>query len=248
MARPLQPPCQRKIRADAGFRAPRRRQAHASARQEIPPHRQFEPVLNHVRFILRPVHSRRAAIVAKKDKQAPEADADARDGEAAPEGDAPKKGFLNRILGNKLILFGAIGAIVLLIGGGTAYWFLFAGDSKPTELAAGAPEPLPPTPPNVAFYDVPDIIVNIQGTDATPAYLKLSVSLELDGPEEEAGLKALMPRVVDQFQGYLRELRVDDLKGSAGIARLKEELMRRINLSAAPYRVRDVLLKQMIVQ
>ncbi len=57
-----------------------------------------------------------------------------------------------------------------------------------------------------------------------------------------------MPRVVDQFQGYLRELRMDDLKGSAGIVRLKEELLRRINTSAAPYRVRDVLLKQMIVQ
>ena len=38
----------------------------------------------------------------------------------------------------------------------------------------------PLTPPNVAFYDVPDIIVNIQSADGTPAYLKLSVSLELD--------------------------------------------------------------------
>jgi flagellar protein FliL len=58
----------------------------------------------------------------------------------------------------------------------------------------------------------------------------------------------LMPRIVDQFQGYLRELRMDDLKGSAGVVRLKEELLRRINASAAPYRVRDVLLKQMLVQ
>ena len=84
--------------------------------------------------------------------------------------------------------------------------------------------------------------------DSAPAYLKLSVSLELDSAEEAAGIKALDPRIVDQFQGYLRELRMDDLKGSAGIVRLKEELLRRINMSAAPYRVRDVLLKQMIVQ
>ena len=188
--------------------------------------------------------------MAKKDKQAPEGeDSEAKDGEAGAEGDAPKQGLLKKILGNKLILFGGIGALVLLLGGGgAAYWFFFKGDDKPAQLAAGAPEPLPPTPPNVTFYDVPDIIVNIQGADATPAYLKLSVSLELDGPEEEAGIKALMPRVVDQFQGYLRELRLDDLKGSAGVVRLKEELLRRINASAAPYRVRDVLLKQMIVQ
>jgi flagellar protein FliL len=186
--------------------------------------------------------------VAKKEKQAaPDGDdADKKDGDAA-EG-APKQGFVKKLLGNRLILFGGAGALALLLLGGGAYFFFFSGSAKPTELAAGAPEPLPVTPPNITFYDVPDIIVNIQGADAAPAYLKLSVSLELDGPEEEAGLKALMPRVVDQFQGYLRELRMDDLKGSAGVVRLKEELLRRINASAAPYRVRDVLLKQMIVQ
>ena len=57
-----------------------------------------------------------------------------------------------------------------------------------------------------------------------------------------------MPRIKDQFQAYLRELRVDDLKGSGGVLRMKEELLRRVNVAAAPYKVRDVLLKQMIVQ
>jgi flagellar FliL protein len=188
--------------------------------------------------------------VAKKDKEAaPEGDEpENKEGEAAAEGDAAKKGFIKKLLGNKLILFGGAGVILLLILGGGAYWFFSGSDQKPAQLAAGSATPLPVTPPNITFYDVPDIIVNIQGADSAPAYLKLSVSLELDGPEEKAGLQALMPRIVDQFQGYLRELRMDDLKGSAGIVRLKEELLRRINVSAAPYRVRDVLLKQMIVQ
>jgi len=79
-------------------------------------------------------------------------------------------------------------------------------------------------------------------------YLKLSLSLELYTNDENAGIQALMPRIVDQFQGYLRELRSDDLKGSAGIMRVKEELLRRTNVAAAPYRVRDVLLKEMIIQ
>ena len=166
---------------------------------------------------------------------------------AAAEGDAPKQGFVKKLLGNKLVLFGAIGVVVLLAGGGAAYYFFF-GASKSAELAANAPEPLPATPPNITYADMPDIIVNIQGADAAPAYLKLSVSLELDSAEEKAGITALMPRVVDQFQGYLRELRIDDLKGSAGVVRLKEELIRRVNAAAAPYRVHDVLLKQMIVQ
>ena len=57
-----------------------------------------------------------------------------------------------------------------------------------------------------------------------------------------------MPRVIDQFQTYLRELRVEDIRGSAGVMRLKEELLRRVNLAVAPTPVHDVLLKEMIVQ
>ena len=172
-------------------------------------------------------------------------DTEKKEGEAA-EGEQPKKGLIGKLLGNKLILFGAIGAIVLLLGGGGAYFFFFSG-GEPKDGKEVA-EALPETPPEITFYDMPDIIVNIQSADTAPAYLKLSVSLELDNAEEKAGIEALKPRIVDQFQGYLRELRVDDLKGSAGVVRLKEELLRRINASAAPYRVRDVLLKQMIVQ
>jgi len=171
-------------------------------------------------------------------------DTEKKEGEAA-EGEQPKKGLIGKLLGNKLILFGAIGAIVLLLGGGGAYFFFSGGEPKDGKEVA---EALPETPPEITFYDMPDIIVNIQSADTAPAYLKLSVSLELDNAEEKAGIEALKPRIVDQFQGYLRELRVDDLKGSAGVVRLKEELLRRINASAAPYRVRDVLLKQMIVQ
>jgi flagellar FliL protein len=182
--------------------------------------------------------------VAKKDKEAQADDSEKKEGEGA-EGDQPKKGLIGKLLGNKLILFGGIGVLVLLLGAGS-YFLFFSGDDKKDGKEVA--EALPATPPNITFYDMPDIIVNIQSADATPAYLKLSVSLELDSVEEKAGIDALKPRIVDQFQGYLRELRVDDLKGSAGVVRLKEELLRRINASAAPYRVRDVLLKQMIVQ
>ena len=128
------------------------------------------------------------------------------------------------------------------------YFFVFSGSTSGEQSKTASAPALPITPPQVAYYDVPDLIVNIQTADGTPAYLKLSVALELDTADEKAGLQALMPRIVDQFQGYLRELRLDDIKGSAGVVRLKEELLRRINVAAAPYQVRDVLLKEMIVQ
>ncbi|HXL98930.1 MAG TPA: flagellar basal body-associated FliL family protein [Rhizomicrobium sp.] len=162
---------------------------------------------------------------------------------------APKQGFVKKLLGNKkLLLIGGGGALVLLLGSGAGlYFFVFSGHGAQNKVAAAA-APVPIVPPQVAFYDVPDIVVNIQNADATPAYLKLSVALEIATADEKAGLQALMPRIVDQFQSYLRELRVDDLHGSAGVLRLKEELLRRVKVSAAPYPVRDVLLKEMIVQ
>ena len=185
--------------------------------------------------------------MAKPEKQAaPEAE-EAEDGEKKPEGE--KQGFVKKLLGNKkLLLIAGGGLLLLLLGGGAGlYFFVFNTPKEPVKVASDIPE-MPATPPQVAYYDVPDLIVNIQSSDGTPVYLKLSLSLELYTNDEKAGIQALIPRIVDQFQGYLRELRSDDIKGSAGIMRVKEELLRRTNVAAAPYRVRDVLLKEMIIQ
>jgi flagellar FliL protein len=170
------------------------------------------------------------------------------DAEAPADEAAPKQGFVKKLLGNKKLLIIVAAALLVVIGGGAgAYFFFFSGpDAKDAKLAAAPPVPI--VPPTVAFYDMPDIVVNIQSADGSPAYLKLSVSLELAQADEKAALAAVTPRIVDQFQSYLRELRVDDLHGSAGVLRLKEELLRRIDVAAAPYPVKDVLLKEMIVQ
>ncbi len=169
--------------------------------------------------------------------------------DAAEAGEA-KKGFVKKLLSNrKMLIAAAAGLVLVLAGGGAGAWFfLFNTNDAAQTRTAGAKPAAPIVPPQVSFFNMPDIVVNIQSPDGSPAYLKLSVSLELATDEEKPGLQVLMPRIVDQFQSYLRELRVDDLRGSEGVLRLKEELLRRINVAAAPYRVRDVLLKQMIVQ
>jgi flagellar FliL protein len=172
------------------------------------------------------------------------------EGAPAEGAEEPTKGLIGKLLGNKkMLIIGGAALLLLLGGGGAAYYFFFAGsDAPPPGGQTAEADNTPIVPPTVAFYDVPDIIVNIQTVDGTPAYLKLGISLELANDAQKAGLQVVMPRVVDQFQGYLRELRMDDLKGSAGVLRLKEELLRRINVAASPYRIRDVLLKEMIVQ
>ncbi len=98
----------------------------------------------------------------------------------------PRKGC-KRFLTKKMLLI-AVPALVLLLGGGGAgaYFFLL----KPSDTAKAKVAEAPPlTPPQVAFTDVPDILVNIQSDDGTPTYLKLSLSLELDSNLEKAGMQ-----------------------------------------------------------
>lgn len=148
----------------------------------------------------------------------------------------------------KLIVGG--GLILVLAGGGAGFYFLMPEASETAEEAGASVQTEAAKLPSAtaAFFDLPNIIVNIQTPDSTPAYLKLSVALELEHAEAVAAIEPVLPRVVDQFQAYLRELRVEDIRGSAGVMRLKEELLRRVNLAVAPTPVHDVLLKEMIVQ
>lgn len=72
--------------------------------------------------------------------------------------------------------------------------------------------------------------------------------LELADQSMVAQIQPVMPRVIDSFQTYLRELRPSDLDGSAGLYRMKEELTRRVNVAIAPGKINAVLFKEIIVQ
>jgi flagellar FliL protein len=139
-----------------------------------------------------------------------------------------------------LIVGGA--ALLLLIGGGAgAYFFLFAG--KPAaKPAASAVKP-------AVFVDLPEVTVNLSNPQADrKQYLRIKIVLELPDQKMVDQIQPIMPRVMDAFQTYLRELRPSDLEGSAGLYRLKEELTRRINSSIAPSRINAVLFKEIVVQ
>lgn len=98
------------------------------------------------------------------------------------------------------------------------------------------------------FLPIPTMIVNLSSEDGTPRYLRLTVQLELKNEEDLKAVEAVIPRVIDQFQTYLRELRVRDLRGSAGIYRLQMELLWRVNQAAAPVEVKDVLFQEILIQ
>jgi len=74
------------------------------------------------------------------------------------------------------------------------------------------------------------------------------VSLEIDDPLVQPEIEKVKPRIIDRFQVYLRELKADDISGSAGVYRLKEELLSRVNAAIEPHEVKDVLFREMLIQ
>jgi flagellar FliL protein len=151
--------------------------------------------------------------------------------------------------GRKLVLF-VILPLLILAGGGAGLYATGMVDMLVEKLAGGgeaAEEEAGPPAPGV-FFDIPDILVNLNAEANDPNYLKLSVSLELGSEEDVAAIERVLPRINDNFQVYLRQMRLADLHGSAGLYRLKEELMRRIQTAAPDVEVRDVLVREMLVQ
>jgi len=158
--------------------------------------------------------------------------------DAAGQGDK-KSSF--KLPSLKILLIAGVGLAVLVGGGVGGYLYL---QHKHAVDAAKAEAPKP-----VVFVDLPEVLVNLSsaGSDRTQ-YLKIKVVLELPEQKMIEQITPIMPRVMDAFQTYLRELRASDLDGSAGLYRLKEELTRRVNAAIAPSHVNAVLFKEIVVQ
>lgn len=170
----------------------------------------------------------------------------------AEQGEEPRKGGGRK----KLIL---LALPVVLVAAGAGLWF---GDILPPLLGMGPPPAAPeataqadtPRPP--AFFEMPEIITNLNATGRRPVFVKLRSKLEITRAEDAAAVQAAMPRLLDLFQTYLRETRPEELRGSVGTHRLREELIARANIAVSPPagstqpapRVTDVLFTEIIVQ
>lgn len=158
---------------------------------------------------------------------------------------APKSG------GKKKLLLLALP--VLLLGLGAGLWF---GGILPPLLGMGgaqaetaqAAEAAPPPAPQPAFVDVPEIISNLNAPGRRASFVRLRARLEISRAEDVAAVNAAMPRLVDLFATYLREVRPEELRGSAGSHRLREELIARASIAASPAQVTDLLFVEILVQ
>ncbi len=185
------------------------------------------------------------------DEAAEDAEVEGEDGEKA---DKPKK----KLSGKKLVLFVVL-PLLLLGGAGAGVFFsgiLGGGEEEVAEGEEGAEagadgelaELAEEEPHEAVFYDLPELLVNLNTAGRQASFLKIQVSLELGDPAAVPEVEAVLPRIVDNFQVYLRELRPPELHGTKGVYRLKEELLVRVNAALDPIRVYDILFKEILVQ
>jgi flagellar FliL protein len=186
---------------------------------------------------------------------ADEDDDDYEDDAEAEGGGQGKKG------GKKKLLLLILLPLLLVIGGVAGAYF--AGLMDPVLAMFGGSETAGDTPSaegdgghggeggaggegapgGAVFYDLDQ-----NSSGRRRSYLQMRLSLQLEHQLDVPVVEEAMPRIMDNFITFLRELRLEDLQGTAGMYRIQEELLIRVNNAAAPARVKDVLFKEMLIQ
>jgi flagellar protein FliL len=149
----------------------------------------------------------------------------------------------------KLLIAGAAAAILLLGGGGGAFFFLGGGseahaETEGTESYAGSG----PSAGENAYFDVPPIVVNLRSPDGQARFLKLHLMLVRGPNATNDTIQAKLPAILDSYQPFLRELRPEDLAGSAAVFRIKEELLVRATQIAGSGMIKEVLIQDLVQQ
>lgn len=169
-----------------------------------------------------------------------------------------------KLSGKRLLLFVLL-PLILIVGGLAAalHFDLIPGVKAPWKSTGaatasapaptGAPAPAPGVFTDPIFLELPDIIVNLRSEGPRPSFLKLSVAIEVESTTARQALEKRQPRVIDAFQTYLRELTPDQLRGAPGLARLRQELLIKVQQAVQSEGqprlvIRDVLFKEMLVQ
>ena len=164
--------------------------------------------------------------------------------EAEAGTEAPAKKGIPKLF----IIIGAAVVVLLLAGGGLFFFMSSSGGGEEAAAAGEHGAEAAVEAHDTFIFNLPPMMVNLNSEGGTASYMKLTIALEVADEHMMEEIQPRLAKVIDAFQVYLRELRKSDLEGSAGIYRLKEELLRRVNLAIYPAHVESVLFKEILVQ
>lgn len=98
---------------------------------------------------------------------------------------------------------------------------------------------------DVAFVNMEPLVVTL-GANARSRYLKISISLETTKNHQKS-LTDLTPRIRDTLNNYLRAVEEEDLMRSSSMARLRAQMLRRLQLVAPSEIISDILITDFVL-
>lgn len=162
--------------------------------------------------------------------------------EAAAEAEAPQDAEAPKKKSKKPLLIGLV--LALLLGGGgfyATYSGMLLGAPPEEQAEADKPDPLP----DIAFVPIEPVVISL-GPDSSSRHLKFTAQLEVaKSYSEEVSL--LMPRILDVLNGYLRAVAVGDLEDPSAMAKLRAQMLRRVQIVTGEGRVRDLLVTEFVL-
>lgn len=158
--------------------------------------------------------------------------------ETQTEEDAPKKA-------SKLPL--VIGLVLALVGGGGGFLAASSGMILGPETATEKPiaEKKTDAISDIAFVELDPLIVTMSGSPDL-SHLRFRAQLEVPSAYK-ADVELLRPRIIDVLNGYLRALRTSDLENTSSLARLRAQMLRRVQVVIGPGRINDLLIMEFVI-
>jgi flagellar FliL protein len=153
----------------------------------------------------------------------------------APEAAPKKKSKLPFILG----------VVLMLVLGGAGFYATWSGMLFGPPGDGQAEEEAPDPFPEIAFVPIEPIMVTL-GPGATSKHLKFTAQLEVAKPYAEE-VTVLMPRILDVLNSYLRAISPQELEDPSQMARLRAQMLRRVQIVTGDGRVRDLLVTEFVL-
>jgi flagellar FliL protein len=148
--------------------------------------------------------------------------------------------------GKKIMMLGLVG-VLLLGGGGGAAWFFMGGEkeeeskhAKDTHEGEYAEELGP-------VVELDPFLLNLADRDEQ-RFLKVSIKLELDRPEEETDYPKKVPAIRDALLVLLSSKESQLLRTVNGKRRIREEIMIRVNGVMSKGKIANVFFTDFIIQ
>jgi len=134
-----------------------------------------------------------------------------------------------------------LGLVLALTLGGAGFFATHSGLlASNVEVAEEPPADLP----DIAFVPVDPVTISLPDSQRA-AHLRFTAQLEVASPHADE-VSALMPRILDVLNSYLRAVEPATLQEAGALVRIRAQLLRRIQIVTGEGRVRDLLVTEFI--